>query len=176
MSILSIIGSVVSGGITGLAGSAISRFFDYKNKKADREHEVAMLRAEADVMKQEWAARSAIAKIEGESAIEIEDSRAFKESLSNEPKRYFTGDPKRFGIIFIVLDFIRGSIRPALTIYLCVLTTIIYLQIANLLGTNIDSTQLQTILNQIINTILYLTTTVCLWWFGSRQKSPPPTK
>lgn len=173
MSILSIIGSVVSGGITGLAGTAISRFFDYKNKKADREHEVAMLRVEAEVMEQEWVARSAVAKIEGESAIEVEDSRAFRESLSNEPKRYFTGDSKRFGIIFILLDFIRGSIRPALTIYLCVLTTLIYLQIANL---GIDSTQTQVILNHIINTILYLTTTVVLWWFGSRQKAPPPTK
>lgn len=173
MSILSIVGSVLSGGVTGLAGTAISRYFDYKNKKADREHEVRMVEVEAKVMEQEWAARSAVAKIEGESAIEVEDSRAFKESLSNEPKRYFTGNPKQFGIIFIILDFIRGCIRPALTVYLCILTTLIYLQITNL---GIDSTQTQTILNHIINTILYLTTTVVLWWFGSRQKAPPPIK
>ena len=127
-------------------------------------------------MAQEWAARSQIAKVEGESRVEVEDSKAFKESLTNEPKRYFNNDPGRFGILFILLDFIRGCIRPVLTIYLCILTTLIYLQVYNLLGTGIDSTQLSQILNYIINTVLYLTTTVILWWFGCRQKSPPPSK
>lgn len=170
--IASILGSIISGGATGLLGSFISRYFDTKNKKLDREHEIRKIEAEAKVMEQEWAARSRIAKIEGESAIEIEDSRAFNTSLSSEPKRYFDGDPGKLGFVFIFLDFIRGFIRPALTIYLCVLTTLIYIHVKDL-SVIADASK---ILEYIVNTVLYLTTTVVLWWFGSRQKSPPPTK
>lgn len=172
MSIFSVIGSIVSGGATGLLGSVISRFFDYRNKKLDREHEIKMIEAEAKVMEQEWAARSQIAKIEGQSAIEVEDSRGFRESLTSEPKQYFTGNPGKLSFLYILLDFLRGFIRPALTVYLCILTTLIYFHIKDLTVI----VQEQAILEHLINTVLYLTTTVILWWFGTRQKSPPPAR
>src|SRR5690348_10296388 len=117
--ILGILGSIISGGATGLLGTAIQRYADHQNKKLDiqieqnkYEHELALLIHES------------------EAKVEVEDSKAFKESLSSEPKKFSDGVnyTPRQGWLMVFLDFLRGCIRPMLTIYLCLLTTAIYVK------------------------------------------------
>ncbi len=68
----------------------------------------------------------------------------------------------------MILDFIRGSIRPGLTIYLCVLTTLIYVQTRTLIGTAMPPDQAAAIVKEIISTVLYLCSTTVCWWFAIR--------
>lgn len=177
-----LITSLFGGGLTGLIGSVVSRIFDYKTKQleitANQQkfaHDLAMRKADAEIMAQEWAARTRVAEVETAGREAVADAQAFAESFK-EPPRYSAGatlTPAQTWLL-VILDFTRGMVRPGLTIYLCVITTMVYLQARWLLGPGIKSDDSVQILNKIIAMILYLTTTCVLWWFGTRSKQAPP--
>lgn len=178
------LGGVLSGGLTGIIGVGVQRIFEYKSKQLDIQlqnqkfaHEVDMKKADAEIMAQEWAARTKIAATETAGASDVADSHAFAAALTSEPKIY--ADPSKITPaqewLMVALDTIRGLIRPVLTIYLCAITTIVYLQARELMGNQpLGIDQASAILKMIIDTILYLTVTCVLFWFGSRNKASPP--
>lgn len=172
--------SVFTGGLTGIIGVAIQRFTEYKTKQLEAEmakdkmaHEIDMKHADAEIMQQEWASRTKVAEIEGAAKESVADAGAFDTALTSEPKRYSdeTKTTNEQQWMFVMLDFVRGAVRPALTIYLCGITTVIYVQSKNLLGSStFTPDQAYNLTAQIIETVLYLTTTCVLFWFGTRNK------
>lgn len=168
-----IISSVLSGGLTGLLGAAITKFSEYKTKQLDIEqlklkhlHEAAMKELDASIMQKEYEARMQIAEVEAQALVESEDSRAFAKSYDMEPERY--SNPAKSSIAqnwaLVVLDFVRGIVRPGLTIYLCLIVTIMY---AKASGSAVS----EAVAMEIVQTVLYLCTTSILWWFGARGRS-----
>lgn len=167
-----LITSIFSGGVTGLLGAVITKYSEYKTKQLDIErtklqhlHEAAMKELDAAIMEKEFASRVRVAEIEGESAIEISADDAFAKSYDVEPQRY--SSPKSTiaqNWALVVLDFIRGFVRPGLTIYLCVVVTLMYMQARH-------SAMTTEIAMKIVETVLYLSTTCVLWWFGIRSRS-----
>ncbi|KKK92477.1 hypothetical protein LCGC14_2702510, partial [marine sediment metagenome] len=179
MDILGIVTSLFGGGLTGLIGGGTEKIFAYKAKKLaieeNREkyaHEVNMKRADAEIMAQEWAARTKVADIEAVAKVDVADAKAFSASF-NEPVRYSQGDlTKKQNWLMVVLDTIRGLVRPGLTLYLCAITTVLYLRARSLVPSEVSVDQALGMVDSITNTILYLTTTCVLWWFGTRNKKP----
>lgn len=181
MDIFSGIASIFGGGLTGLVGSVTQRIFEYKSKKLDIElqkekfaNDIALKRVDAELMAQEWAARTKVADVEATAKMDVADSEAFATALTSEPQRYsdVTHLTDKQNWLMVLLDFMRGAIRPGLTIYLCALTTAIYFQAKFLLRSNdITVEQAYDLVTQIIDTILYLTTTCVLFWFGTRNKA-----
>lgn len=176
--------SIISGGATGILGVAVQRIFDLKNRKLDlefeasrMEHEIHLREIDMEMMVKEAEAKVRVAEVEGNTKIEVADSEAFAQSF-NEPKRYMTGDvTKNQGWALIFLDFVRGLVRPGLTVYLCVITTAVYFQAYSLLereGVSLDVGNAMKLIELVVGTILYLTTTCVLWWFGTRNKQKPP--
>ncbi len=160
--------SLFGGGLTGLLGSAIGKYFDFQSKKLDIQLEQSRFEHE-----------QALAQLQYTATVEVEDSKAFKEAQTNEPKQYYTGTEytptQRW--FALGLDFLRGLVRPVLTGYLCVLTTLIYIKAERLLNGNIILPGMALDLTtQIIQTILYLTTTCVCFWFGSRGNKAPKSK
>lgn len=178
MEIFSAIASLFGGGLTGLIGGVTEKIFAYKAKKLELEqnkqkyaHEVNMKEADAKIMAQEWAARTKVADIEANAKIEEADAKAFSASF-NEPVRYAKGKlTEKQNWMMVFLDVLRGIVRPALTIYLCAITTILYLKARLLVPDVVPVDQALTMVDSITNTILYLTTTCVLWWFGTRNKA-----
>lgn len=176
MDILSLVTSVFGGGITGLVGSITQHVLEFKTKKLELEanrdkfaHEERMVKAEAEVMAQEWAARTKVAEVESAAKIETADAAAFAASF-NEPARYAEHVTEKQNWFMVGLDVLRGVVRPGLTLYLCVLTTLLYLKAQRMLPHDLAPEQALGLVNEIVNTILYLTTTCILWWFGTRNK------
>lgn len=175
-----VVGSIFSGGATGIIGVIAQRFADYKNKQLDMQLEaqrqanaLALKDADAKIMAQEWAAKTQVAQIETAGATDVADAQAFAASYQLEPKRYSSEASLTPGQnwLMVVLDFCRGIVRPALTIYLCALVTIVYfLARDKVRAEDLTSTEALELLKLIIGTILYVWTTVTLWWFGSRNK------
>lgn len=173
--------SILSGGMTGLFGVAVQRFADYKNKQLDiqildskQKHESNLRQLDAQIMEKEWAGRTRVSEVEAESRIEVADSLSFKESFKEE--RIYSNQlkvSKKQSWLFVGLDFLRGIIRPGLTIYLCVITTLVYFQ-AQQMTTGISHEQALEVVKMVISTILYLTTTCLLWWFGVRNRGKNP--
>jgi hypothetical protein len=175
-----IFGNIFSGGATGLLGVIAQRFADYKNKQLDMELEkqrhanaVELRRVDAEIMAQEWAAKTKVAEVEADAAKDVAASNAFAESFKMEPQQY--SDSKRLTPrqqwVMVILDALRGSVRPLLTLYLIVLTTAVWIQARAKLGVEdlTGETALE-VWKMVVGNILYLTTTVVLWWFGTRNK------
>lgn len=184
-SLLGILGSIVSGGMTGILGVGVQRIADYFNKKQDLKkmelqfaHEANMKQIDAQIMVQEYEQKAKIVVAEGEARVAEADAEAFAVSFNQEPKKYSVGT--KTGPIansfLVALDVIRGLVRPGLTIYLCAVTTLIYLEAKTIMATIevFTADQAIDIHNMIVATILYLTTTCVLWWFGTRNKQKPP--
>jgi len=166
---IAILTSIFSGGLTGLFGTALTKVGDYFQQKQNFKHEL-------DIMKEQ---RELIA-LQSELKINEADAAAFGESVKADRATYTRGQklsPWASGLLAVV-DFIRGMIRPALTIYLIILTTYIYVDIETVLAAaGVDYMTIATaseLIRKIILTILYLTVTCVTWWFGSRMKAKPP--
>lgn len=177
--------SILGGGITGLLGKGLERYFDHKAKKLELDlenqkfsHEVAMRKADAEIMREEWMSRTKVAAIEAEAAVQTEDSKAFAVSLQAEPEKYYNGKyTKAQSWLMVVLDFCKGFIRIGITTYLCILTTLIYIQARRLVGSDtLTSDMAYDLISLIIHTILYLTTLAISWQFGSRASNAPINK
>jgi len=185
-----IFGAIFSGGATGIIGIIAQRFADYKNKQLDMqlenqrfENNVKLKEIDAKIMAQEAAARLQVVTVEGDTAVTIAkvsaeaaeaqaDAAAFTASYDLEPKLYNSGKlTKNQNWLMVGLDVLRGSVRPLLTIYLCILTTMIYFQARGLLAKeDLDIKQAMNLTDYVVHSIIYLTTTIVLWWFGTRNK------
>lgn len=170
------VSSVLSGGATGVLGVAVQRWADYKNKQLDLQsqkdrqaHEVELRKVDLQVMSQEWAGRMQVAQTEADAKVDVADANAMAASYNLEPKQFSAGAKLSRGQtwFFVLLDVFRGVIRPGLSVYLCVLATLIY-SAAQQHGASLTADQDYELLKQIVGTILYLWTTCTLWWFGTR--------
>ena len=179
-----IFGSIFSGGATGLVGIVLQRFADYKNKQLDMQleaqrfaHELEKRKVDAEIMKEEWAGRDKVAQTEAAGAEAVADAQAFAASFRMEPTRYAEGASLTAGQawLMVILDAMRGAVRPLLTVYLCLLTTYVWWQVRQTLSTE-DLTQEAAldVRKMVVGNILYLTTTCVLWWFGTRNRADQP--
>jgi hypothetical protein len=178
-----IFGSIFSGGATGLIGVVIQRWADYKNKQLDiqverekRETEIAKRKADAEIMQAEYAGRLRVAQEEGATARDVADTEAFAATLWKEPERYSAGKfTNGQQWVLVILDAVRGSVRPLLTIYLCALTTYVWVQVRGIVAAeSLDAKAAIEVWTMVVQNILYLTTTVTLWWFGTRNRQKQP--
>lgn len=186
--LLSLLGTALSailaGGATGLLGMGLQRFFDHLKARNDllmlqakQAHELAMRDKDAAIMREEWQGRLRVAEREQAGAEAVAETQAFQASLLREPARYSFAPTLTTAQqwLMVFLDVVRGLIRPALTVYLCALTTYVWYQVRSLL--KVDALQPSEVLElwkMVVGTILYLTTTVVLWWFGTRNKQKQP--
>lgn len=179
-----IFGSIFSGGATGLIGIVLQRFADFKNKQLDMQLEaqrhlnnVALRRVDAEIMAQEWAARTKVAEVEAAGKVEVADAAAFAASYAMDNQRYSDKVKPTVGQgwVFVLLDAFRGIVRPALTLYLCVLVTAVYIEARMKLNVeDLSPDQALELFKLMLGSIIYVWTTVTLWWFGTRNKQDQP--
>lgn len=188
-----IVGSIFSGGATGLIGIVAQRYFDYKNKQQEiqivqmnLQNAIDIKRIDLEVAKEDRAARVAVADKEMLARIEeAEQTRAAREfeaeasvqkaSYETDSAAYLTADVLKAGRFIrwtmAAVDALRGSIRPVLTVYLVIVTHLMYNEMHRLLvarGASLSNSDVMDIVTQIVGTLLYLATTAVVWWFGTR--------
>ena len=152
--------SILTGGATGLLGTAISGVIDYFQARQRHAQEMDLRRLDIDLANAEAQGAAAAAAIEAEGAREVAEWEALEASYRHAGAR--TSRPGD-GFLLRFVDFARGMTRPALTWCLLGLVGAIYF----LLGaTDAHAAALQP---RIVETVLYLATAAVLWWFGSRQ-------
>jgi hypothetical protein len=176
-----VLGAILSGGATGILGVVAQRYADYKNRELDlarekqqQEFELAKRARDIEQARIEAEGRLEVVKTETAGRTDVADADAFKASFQAEPLKYTeSGMPlsrwQRWA--FVLLDFIRGVVRPGITLYLCVLTTLIYWQAQSVLdAVYVSPEDAYALVKTIVAQVIYLTTTVVLWWFGTRNK------
>lgn len=195
--ILEAIGTVLSGGglgvITGLIGTALTKYSEMQQKKADlamvREQNaharlLALQEQEGNLKLAAMTAKSQerVADINAQArAIEMAslDFRASHESdrathLAPEAQK----NSKFATWLMALVDAFRGFIRPGATVYSYVLLTGLVMWVTELYRSRafvLTNDQAFSIATMILGTVVYLVTTCTVWWFGIRPNAPPQT-
>ncbi len=173
--------SLLGGGITGVLGATVQRVYEFKSKKLDIElqkakfeNEIALRKVDSEIMDKEWAARVHVAEIEGASKADVADSGAFAAALTNEPKLFsekVTELSRGQAWLMVLLDVLRGIVRPGLTLYLAAVTTAMYIKASHILNADMIIPEMAYgLVRDITQTVLYLFTTATLFYFGVRNK------
>jgi len=183
MDVMSSLGAIFSGGLTGVIGSAVSGFFEikkarllYDHEKNKFVHEEKLEELAMDAMKMEWEGKAKVAEIEAEKVA----GEVFDTSLKSDRATYSKGldfAKTKGGWLYagamVFVDFLRGTLRPAVTYYLVILISLMYFNFMREIDT-IKITNPEMVaeyLDKVVLVILYVSTSVVLWWFGSRQSS-----
>ena len=185
---------VLFGGITGLVGSLATGWLNIKQMKIKNEHEEKMVALETEAMKQEAAMQIAVTKTEVEGAIELADSQTYMEGIKVGNQKAFSeewidklfsveGKMRLFSIFvavilsmaFAFVDFLRGVMRPGITLYLTGMTTVITWMAWDIMQKqaieSMNIVQAIAIYNQVVSIVIYLTVTCICWWFSDRRMS-----
>jgi hypothetical protein len=144
--------SVLTGGATGILGSVLGKVFSFadfwmESKKAEADHvrTIEMTRLQHDLRAQE---------------LEIEREIVMEEQAGKQRAASYRHDMSA-GVSYPWVAAILRLIRPALTLGLIVLTWYIY-------ATTADFGQRE----YIVQSVIYMTSTAVLWWFGDRAMRP----
>jgi hypothetical protein len=188
----------ILGGVTGLIGNVVGGWFKLKQarlqkeiREGDRAHEVAMVKAETEAMIMEAKANIKITQAQVEGAIDLKDAEAFMQSQEEGNKALFDNKwidalmsttgwwriitlplASFIAFLFGFVDFLRGIIRPALTVYLCGVTTWVTWMAWTIMqteGMTISVFQAVDIFKDTTSIVTYLTVSCVTWWFGDRR-------
>ena len=181
--ITSFLGSAVFGGLTGLLGGIVNRVGDYFTLKENNKQKLAMLDKELDITKVEAEKELTLAREKNMTDREVAETQALEKSYEADKATYFTSDIQKelpegaktiTAIAMAFVDFVRGLTRPGITLYMCLLTTLIYIQMQDIIAASgskaFTPESAIKIIMIIIDGVIYLTTMAVGWWFASRAK------
>ena len=152
--------SVLTGGATGLLGTALSAVVDFFQSRQQHSQELDLRRLDIELAKVEAEGAAAHAAIEAQATRERAEWEALEASYREASRRWSRPGEGR---LMQFVDAVRGLTRPLLTWSLFALVGAIYF----LLGAS--DLAAMGLRPRIVETVLYLFTTAMLWWFGSRQ-------
>jgi len=158
---LDLVLGVASGGATGLLGTALSGVLGHFKQKQAHKQSLELRSLDLQFMDKEQSFALDRAEVAAEAAETKAEYEGLKASYAEASVRYSQGmplTPAQSGWLVLV-DVVRGLMRPTLTTFLLGLTAVVYFTVSE--GDDLRS--------KIIATILYLTTTAVTWWLGSRQ-------
>jgi hypothetical protein len=163
--------SLLSGGVTGILGSVVSNVTDFFEQRRKNQHELELRKLDIKEMEKEYEYRKDVTaqKTQAEAqAISYEhDSRSYTSGM--KIKSPWLKAP------LVLVDLVRGLVRPALTVFLIALVWMTFLKVQQV----IDAAGMEAIKPQkalgiyasVVDMILYLASTAVTWWFGTRPRS-----
>lgn len=155
--------TVLSGGATGLLGALVSRVSDHISDKNKNKFDLEYIKLQMEASDRESSHR--IAELQAET----EAGKALKRHTEELEAKQVFGDAyeetnlkwtKKHSDWFVLVDVIKGTIRPLLTVLLCLMVFVVWL-----------FTKEASLKEQTVMTILYMATTAVLWWFGTRPSN-----
>lgn len=167
LGIIKLLGSAGFGTIFGGLMGLLNRKADLAAKRADQAHDIAMRKADAEIMAQEWAARTKVAQVEGEAKVEAEAYAALGKS-------YEFAQPDKGSKMAAFSTFVR----PFISLGYFIITSlgggyIIYyaFQVAQI---KLTTEQLFELTMFVISWIAFMGGATIGWWFAMRPGKQPP--
>lgn len=165
--------SLLGGGVTGVIGAGINKYFDFKAKQQDYAHALEMRKVDIQILDKEWEGRARVASVEGEAAMDVAVSKLQEASIEADKATY----SKASSPWLVFVDVVRGLIRPLATAYFILLSTIVFVAVFQLVteaGTEaLTADQLFDIFYYCVLWVLYTAGMVVGWWFGVRASEAP---
>lgn len=163
---------IFSGSFVGLLGSISNKFFEFKMEQQKAEN--ARLQAELDIkiIQAENEGKFKVAELEAASQMDVAASQAFAASYQLEPKMYHSNSKitAAQNSFLVLVDGIRGLVRPLITFSLCVIMMVVYLKAGHIIEQKaLTPEQALKIYTEVTEAIIWLTTFSVSWWFGERS-------
>lgn len=150
--------AILTGGATGLLGTAVSFAAEYMSARQSHAREVELRRLDMELARVEAAAAGSAAAIAAESAESAAAWSALEASYRDAGRRLGRADSPWLTVV----DVARGLLRPLLTLGSLALVAAIYFSLG---ATDVEILDIRP---RIVDTVLYVSTTCVLWWFGAR--------
>ena len=154
-----VLAMLLSGGATGLIGTLFSGGLAIFKKNQINKQALAMRKIDLEELTLEAELGRQQTALQLEVASEESQARAMEASYVNERTFASKGieytPAQAWAIVFI--DVIRGLMRPAITVFLLQMLWTMYMTKYGGIDTEIA----------IAHSVIYMATTVTLWWFGS---------
>lgn len=181
----------ILGGLTGLVGNMVTSYTTYKTQQLKNKHDEQMYdyKIKELTAKTDAAIKITDAKIAG--AVELADTEAFTVSQKVGNVKSFSDGwiDKLFkaegwlkwltvpcasliAIGFGFLDFLKGLMRPGLTLYLTAITSWITWKAYEILmanNTTLSTTEALALYTEVTSIVIYLAVSCITWWFGDRR-------
>lgn len=171
------LGSILSGGATGLLGVVANGIFGWLKERGEREERLEMRRLSIQHAQLEFESRERIVDREQDARELVSSDELRRSSYSQDKATYSRGIQLTTsqGWLMVLVDFLRGMIRPVTTVYLIALVTAIYITTHIFLkglavAQHINTANMLEQQREIISTVLYLCTVCVTWWFGDRAQ------
>ena len=185
--LFAVLSSAAGGGILGLAGTAFKTWQERKDRESQRDHDLKMreldqadMRLEAELLLKQTATETqgqlALAQTEADAERDVAAAHLQAASYKQDKATYSKVDKLSGwwgafwqGMLALV-DMVRGFMRPAITLYLLVICSVIAWELYDLVEAmeTLLPTQAWPLFQQVVNAIIFLCTTSVTWWFGSR--------
>lgn len=172
------LGTIVSGGLTGLLGIALQGVGEYFRRKQEHQQRVEMRRMDIEEMDKEWQYRDRAAAREGELALQTSADDLQKSSYTHDTATYSNSMEIKapyLQCMLVIVDVVRGITRPLLTFILCVLmwkTLSECRAVMKAAGINgLDPITAMQTYHEAVSAILYAGTAGIIWWFGGRSRA-----
>lgn len=165
-----VFGSTGFGTVVGLLGSAVTRWFEKKQREQEFKERLELRKLDIEEMRLEQSHELAVADKQMQRA-EVESTIAInKGELTAFSKSIGIGAIKS-GVAWV--DGFNSLMRPIITLFFLGVSTWFAYEVHRLLGglEALHPEKLFELYLKIIGTILFLTSTCVTWWFGAR-----PTK
>lgn len=170
------IGAILAGGATGIFGSVISLFGEFKKIKEQHRHEEKMTELATASMQIEAKLKLEQTVTEGEIQEEMAALETLRASYDHDKATYYKKTGVKFidgfvGFFFGLVDVVRGFIRPAITIAMALVAVEVHNELIVMMGRMeqpLTPEQAAQIYANMNNVIFFIATTVILWWFGTR--------
>lgn len=184
-SLFDVFGAVLSGGATGLIGAGVSKYLELKKLRESHRHEEEKRRIDLETAKIESEGKLSVAKTEAEAAIAVANAQASASKVASDvsammasfehDRATYTVKPGRtVRFLLGLVDFMRGATRPLETWFFTGLATYLTIVAVDIIGKMHDVDVVDQlavdIVKQVFHSVLFVTTTCILWWFGTRPE------
>ncbi len=107
--LISLLTGPLLGGLGGAALAAFQKWFDFKDAKDKRAHELAMRDKDLELARLESASKAELAKVDADTQIAVKEGDMQIAALAADKATYGDSIPGR------IVDFMRGIVRPLIT-------------------------------------------------------------
>lgn len=169
--IADVVTTAFSGGITGLVGAVFQGFLHLKENSDKRKFDLEMRRLDINELVKEGEIALKQTQAEAESRRIVGELNAFASSQKADKATY--SNKRSSNPWLVAVDVLRGLIRPVLTIGLVCITVVITIDVVEASGgyENLITQHGTSLASELILSIVYMSSTAVLWWFGTRANN-----
>ena len=150
--------SFLSGGLSGILGGLLTGVLAYFQERQKHSQRIEMRRLDLEEIRLEAESAEKIAALNLEARTSEADAKVMTASYREASTRWSKGltlTPAQAWVM-VGIDAVRGLMRPGLTAF----TVYVMFRIWHEVGAE---------MLDAAHAFIYIGTTCCLWWFGSRQ-------